>query len=396
MVANPGALYGRPWSEREYVLVLDAYLSSRGQPRHENSQFVQELAVLLGRTPASIYMRMENFASMDPSQSERRRGLAKIGPVGQDVFGHWIIRPDALESSAALFRREIEGDQGQMDLFRSARVPMPRAFGKYELLDPLGQGGFGSVYSCVHEETREFAAIKIIRVEQVQNPDLLHRFIREIRALKTVDSPFVVKLKEENLQQEKRFPAYVMELAECSLTEHIQRCSNDSQTLPILPFAEGLKILSAMATALEALHLGSPRIIHRDLNPNNILLLSDGRWVLADFGLAKFLDHVPVTTSFQTNTKQAGCGSAFYAAPEQYRDFKKTDLRTDVYALGVLLWELFSNIGPPIDRQDTGLPPAMNEVFLRATERDPDRRYASVREFMKAFALSVRTIHPSS
>jgi hypothetical protein len=365
--ARAGELYGRPWSEHEYILVLDVYFAAKGSPRHENSSFVQELAQLLGRTPASIYMRMENFASIDPEESEHRRGLVKIGPLCAKVFRDWDKKRDHLSSCAQVLRRDAESPRStQLGLFEPDPVALPRAFGKYELLDPIGQGGFGSVYSCMHVDTHQVGAIKIIHADKIHDHEILHRFVREIRALKEIDHPNIIRLHEENLGHEKaKWHA--------------------SATPPALHKDEARTIVKSVIAALHELHSHSPRIIHRDLNPNNVLLLPDGRWVLADFGLAKFLDTVQFTTSFETRTRQSGWGAGYYGAPEQYRDFKHTDERTDVYALGVLVWELFTSVGPPMDRQNTGLPPALHEAFLKATDRSPDSRFVSVREFSEAF-----------
>jgi serine/threonine protein kinase len=383
---QPSELYGRPWSEREYLLVLDAYFATTQQRRHVNTPIVLELAQLLGRTPASIHMRMENYASIDPDEFRHRKGLSKIGPLGAKIFGEWQSKRDHLASCAAAFRRDI-GEQRsmQMRLFEPPSVVIPKAFDKYELLDSIGHGGFGHVYSCIHVDTGHVGAIKIIHAEKVYDAESLHRFTREIRTLKAIDHPNVIRLREDNLDSEKKFPAFVMELAECNLTDHIEKTAASARTPPFLPLAEAVGLLRSMVAALGALHGHSPRIIHRDLNPNNILRMPDGRWVLADFGLAKFLDTASGSTSFNTRTQHGGWGAGYYAAPEQYRDFKRTNERTDIYALGILLWELFSNGGPPPDRQNTGLPSILEVVYLKATDRMPESRYSSINEFSDAF-----------
>lgn len=383
---RPGELYGRPWSEREYILVLDLYYAIKGKSRHENSTFIQELAQLLGRTPASVYMRLENFASIDPQVAERRRGLAKAGPMCAKVYGDWEGRRDHLRSCAEVLRREAEmPPSSQLRLFDPDPVELPRAFGKFELLDPIGQGGFCSVYSCINVSNEQVGALKIIHVDKVHNGEILHRFVREIRALKAVDNAHVIRLHEDNLADEKQFPAFVMDFADANLTDFVNARWSETADRPVLDRSEAKQIVMSMVAALHALHSHSPRLIHRDLNPNNVLLLPDGRWVLADFGLAKFLDTVAFSTTFETRTRQGGWGTGYYAAPEQYRDFKRTDERTDVYALGVLLWELFTAVGPPMERHNPGLPDALRPVFLRATDRDPDARFDSVEAFAAAF-----------
>jgi serine/threonine protein kinase len=380
-------LYGRPWSEREYILALDAYLSKKDEPRHENSPFIKELARLTGRTPASICMRMENFASIDPAEASHRRGLRKISVVCKRVYDHWKDKPGHLQSCADVLRREAEEKRSPtLGLFESDPVALPRAFGKYELLDPIGRGSFGAVYSCLNVETNALGAIKVLSVDGLHDDEARHRFLREMRALRYVEHPNVIRLHDDNLDSEDKLPAFVMELAESSLTEY---ANDGARGRPLFTTEEGTAIVRSMIAAVKALHEHKPRIIHRDLNPNNILRLPDGRWVLADFGLAKFLGTGRVTTTFATRT-QAGLGTIYYAAPEQYQDFKRTDARVDVYALGMLLWELFNTVGPPPDRHTSGLTGKLLEVFLRATERNPDVRYPDVGEFAEAFEAAIR------
>ena len=199
-------LYGRPWTEREYIIVLDGYFDTKGRPRHVNTEEIQELARLLGRTPASVYMRMENFASVDPDARMERRGLPKIGPVGQRIFQAWVGKRDHLRSCAQVLIRDVEASRtSSMSLFEPDPVVLPKAFGKYELLDLLGQGGFGSVYSCLNAETQQVGALKIIQVEKARDHESVHRFLREIRALRFVKHQNVIRLHEDNLETERAF-----------------------------------------------------------------------------------------------------------------------------------------------------------------------------------------------
>lgn len=344
---------------------------------------VLELAALLGRTPASINMRMENFASVDPAQITRRRGLLNAGPVCERIFHDWEPRQDHLRSCADVLRREASGKMNkQMGFFDAEPVALPRAFDRYELLDLIGQGGFGRVYSCVHVDTETIYAIKIVDTERISNRDLTQRFLREIRMLRAVEHPHVIRLHEDNLNDVGDFPGFVMERAETSLTNYLYGRQGACSERPILCAEESAKIFFSVASAVEALHTHSPRIIHRDINPNNVLRLLDGRWVLADFSLAKFLDTAPYTNSFETRTVQAGMGTPNYFPPEQYANFRNTDERTDVYALGMLLWELFNTVGPPLERSDPGLTPELQFAFLRATDRKPEKRFETVSDFV--------------
>lgn len=382
-------LYGKPWSEREYVIALHFYYEHRESPRHENAAHIQELAKLLGRTPASIVMRMENFGSIDPDANRARKGLAHIAPMCRKVLLEWKDRRPHLRACAELLIREVSAAHS-LNLFEPDPVKLPKAFDRYELLDRIGDGGFGSVFSCVDVESGREYAIKIIRADNRFDPETLHRFSREMRILSSVMHPNVIRLHERNLDTERTFPAFVMDLAQCSLTDFLQEGSHGrTGQRPCLGTDQAAAIFESVAAGIEALH--AAKVIHRDVNPNNVLLLPSGAWVLADFGLAKFLQTAPAASSFVTKT-HVGWGTAYYAAPEQYRDFKRTDERTDIYALGMLLWELLSAAWPPPDVHNPGTPGSLGQVFCKAVQREPQDRYQSVAELVEDFRSALRDV----
>jgi serine/threonine protein kinase len=382
-LSKAGELYGRPWSEPEYLLALDLYLNYPDS-RSGSSEQIQMLASRMGRTPAAVYMRMENFASLDPERSHSRRGLGNISPLCRRIFDDWYEKRDHLRSVAEVLSREADRAWSSRTLFDPDPVAVPKAFGKYELLDNIGQGTFGSVFSCVNIESGRFGAIKIIHADRIHDRESLHRFLREIRALKSVSHPHIIEMHEDNLETERSFPAFVMDLADINLTDYANGMFARRGIRPILEVGDAISVLRSMLAAVQALHSRSPKIAHRDLNPNNILKLSDGRWVLADFGLAKFVGATGVMTGFATKT-QPGWGTTYYAAPEQYRDFKRTDEKADIYSLGVLLWELFTSVWPPFERNNLGLESDLRDICIRATERTPTSRFVSVDEFRRAF-----------
>lgn len=379
-MATAGELYGRPWSEREFIIVLHYYFEHRNEPRHAGCRYVEELSEVLGRTSGAILMRMENYASIDPDLRGARVGLININALGRRVFNEWCMKTDALRDCARAFIRDSKATN-LPTLFDPHPVRVPKAFGKYELVDKIGEGAAGIVFSCINTNDNCPFAIKIIRTEGIYDPNVFHRFLREIHALKAVSHPNVINLYEDNLESERNFPAFVMDLAAHSLTGYAEEIYRGQDTLlrPVVPCQEAMCIIRSVLDAAEALHSNSPRLIHRDINPNNVLQLPDGRWALADFGLAKFLSTAPVSTSFRTTTER-GWGTTWYAAPEQYNNFSTTDERSDIYSVGMLMWELFSSCGPPPSERDSGLDDAMEAVFRKATARDPSQRYATIRE----------------
>jgi hypothetical protein len=394
-MTTPEHLYGRPWSEPEFLIVLHYYLKHHDEPKHAGTPFVNDLSRILGRTVSSILMRMENYASIDPAVQEARKGLIHINDLGRRLFEKWRASPDALGMTAGVLIRQAE-QRDVPDLFNPSPIEIPRAFGRYELVDQLGEGTSGVVFSCIDTESWNAFAIKIIHSHIVQDAEIFHRFLREIHALKAVSHRNVIALHQDNLNSERNYPAFIMDLATHSLTSYLEeaRHGQSERRRPILHFTESEAIIHSAMDAVEALHQNHPKLIHRDINPNNLLRLPDGRWVLADFGLAKFLTTAPVSTSFQTTTHR-GWGTMWFTAPEQYDDFMNTTERTDVYSLGMLIWELFTTTGPPPG--DLGLPEELAELYRKATARDPNQRHGTVdelrREFIKAFkAISQTTL----
>jgi len=389
-MTTPEHLYGRPWSEAEFLVVLNAYFKHYDEPKHEGTVFVNDLSRILGRTVGSILMRMENYASIDPTTQENRVGLVHINDFGRRIFEKWSKQADALALTADVLVRQFE-QQDVPDLFNPSPIKIPKAFGKYELLDQLGEGTSGLVFSCFHTETGGAFAIKIIHSHIVHDAEIFHRFLREIHALKAVTHQNVIALHQDNLDTERNFPAFIMDLATHSLTGYLEdvRHNQSERKRPILNFAESETIIYAAMDAVEALHQNKPKLIHRDINPNNLLRLPDGRWVLADFGLAKFLSTAPVSTSFKTTTHR-GWGTMWYTAPEQYDDFMNSTEQTDVFSLGVLIWELFSTTAPPPSDRDLGLPEKLKRLYLRATDRDPKERHRSINELRAEFARALR------
>jgi serine/threonine protein kinase len=385
-MSNP--LYGQPWSEREYLVALHYYFLHRSSPIDRESDFVVEVATLLGRTPSAVAMRMENFANLDREAKRLHKGLSNGGPMCRRIFLNWKDRPDHLKSCAEVWIREL-AEPEPLSLFETEPVKLPRGFQHYELFDQLGEGGFATVFSCIHKETNEWCALKILKTLQRFDPEVLHRFKREMRVLRSVQHENVIKLLEDNLS-ETIFPVFVMELAQCSLTAYMDELKEQPGSVrPYIPTPQAAQIFRSMATALDTLHHQEPRkIIHRDLNPNNILLLPDGRWVLADFGLAKFLPSAAIASSFATYTGR-GYGTQYYAAPEQYSNFRHTDERTDIYALGMLLWDLFTTGSGYPEKLRPMLPKPIKAIFCRAVADDHTARYESARAMLNEFNETV-------
>ena len=219
--------------------------------------------------------------------------------------------------------------------------------GPYEIVAPLGAGGMGEVYRARDTKLNRDVALKILPDAFASDPDRLARFTREAQTLAALNHPNIAAIY--GIEESKDVHALVMELVEGEdLTARIARGP--------MPLDEALPIGRQMAEALEAAH--GQGIIHRDLKPANIKVRGDGAVKVLDFGLAKAMDPLssspaaaalansPTITNAAAMTA-AGIilGTAAYMSPEQARG-KVVDKRTDIWALGCVLYEMLTGLRP--------------------------------------------------
>jgi serine/threonine protein kinase len=389
---EPKYVYGTKWSEKEYIIVLDAYYKYKGEPTHADSPFVQRLSKVMGRTVHSITYRLQNYASIDPEeQNPRRKGKEHITVFGRRMFIKWSENKDTLRATAEAFMRQEE-EALTPNLFNPNPQRIPITFhNSYELLDQIGQGGFGIVLSCLNINDGFVYALKIIDTSRISNTDCLKRFSREIKALKAINHPNVIHIYEDNLEKESSFPGFVMDLAECDLTKYMAekaKRNNNNNARPVLAKTEASTIFLSILDAIEAMHEAKIPVLHRDLNPNNILRMFDKTWTLADFSLAKFIPPEPVSVSYATRSN-VSMGTPPYMAPEIYGSLKNASFQSDIWSLGWLMWELFSSEGPFPREKPSGLPENMESAFLKAVQHKPNDRFKSVREMRHAFVSCI-------
>ena len=373
-------IYGNKWSEKEYLIVLHYYFKHKGEPQHADTPFIFELSRILGRTPHSILYRLQNFASIDPEEKNpRRKGKAHITNFGKRTFEVWSRKRKTLKDTAEAFLRD-EKSKMEPNLFNPNPVQIPVTFRDFELLDEVGRGGFGVVLSCINTRDSETYALKIIDISQLHNRECIARFAREIKALKSMSHPGIIRIHEDNLDNEKDYPGFVMDLAQYNLPDYLKEKAEKSGRQvhrPVMDYHEAMKLFTSVLGAVAALHQADIPILHRDINPNNILRLFNDEWVLADFSLAKFLPTTQLSTSFTTETHM-GMGTAHYTAPEQYTSLKKADVRSDIFSLGWLLWDLFSSEGPYPRSDPSGLPIHLEKVFHKSIHYEPENRYQNI------------------
>ncbi len=279
--------------------------------------------------------------------------------------------------------------------------------GKWKLTKPLGEGGMGAVFAAEGVNGEGRRAIKILHPEYVNEPAILQRFFAEAYAAQQLQHPNVARVYE-HAQAEDGSPYLVMELLEgIALSEYVQPGS------PI-PVAQAAPIVYGVLQALMAAHNQS--IVHRDLKPDNIFLVQDaaGRYTVKvlDFGIAKVMDEAGGMGS-KTRTGMM-LGTPGYMSPEQIKNAKAVDPRSDLWSVGIMFYEMVTGaeaFDAPTDFAKltavlTQDPKPVSQVaanlvgwqdfFNRATARDPDRRFGSADDMARVLLATARALAGSA
>lgn len=222
--------------------------------------------------------------------------------------------------------------------------PSPTHVGPYRLLHLLGSGGMGQVFAAVHETMGQQVALKLLSPTAAEDPQLVTRFLQEAAALAQLDLPGVVRIFHCDRLGNTAFLA-MEHLQGLSLREWMRRQSSPP------PLAAALAICRQIAEVMVDVHARG--IVHRDLKPENVFLCPDEavapgyRVKLLDFGIAKLPPRVDGALTTQVHTQESAfIGTYLYMAPEQFRNASSVNGGADVYALGVLLFELIAGRTP--------------------------------------------------
>ncbi|HLZ62710.1 MAG TPA: serine/threonine-protein kinase [Ktedonosporobacter sp.] len=268
--------------------------------------------------------------------------------------------------------------------------------GHYRLVRFLGEGGFAMVYLGQHRYLGTQAAIKVLSTRLAQED--VKQFSNEARFIAHLKHPHIIRVLDFGLD-DGAAPFLVMEYAVGGTLR--QRHPRGSR----LPLSLVVSYVSQIADALQYAH--SHKLIHRDIKPENMLVGEQQEVLLSDFGIAL------VSQSSRMESVQEIAGTASYMAPEQFNGRPK--LASDQYALAVVVYEWLSGVRPfqgsfaevasqhffktpsSLCAQLPGLPPAVEQVVFRALAKDPEKRFASVREFAQALeAASLPVTSPSN
>ena len=261
------------------------------------------------------------------------------------------------------------------------RLAPGQTVGRYDVVDVLGQGGMSESYRARDRETGQDVVLKIPFANMIGDPATYGRYQRETEIGRRLVHPHIQRLIDTG-QLDGVAPYIVMEYVEGDLLR------NYLQEHAPLPIEEAVGLASQLADALETCH--GEGIVHRDLKPENVLITPEHQLKLLDFGIALLQGARRLTWSRLTNS----VGTPDYMAPEQVRG-ERGDARTDIYALGVMLYEMLAGRVPydgdnplAIMSQHVNseaprlrnVPPALAGIVARAIRREAAQRYRSMAE----------------
>lgn len=259
--------------------------------------------------------------------------------------------------------------------------------GRYRIEKLLGAGGMANVYKATDMKENRPVAVKVLRAEFMNNADLVRRFKNESKAISVLDHPNIVKVYDINITEKLSY--IVMEYVEGITLKDYMNYRKQPLTVK-----ETMHFVRQTLLALQ--HAHEKGIVHRDVKPQNIMLLQNGSIKVMDFGIARFS-----RSENQTVTDKA-IGSVHYISPEQAKG-ERTDARTDIYSVGVMLYEMLSGRLPfdgdgavsiaimqisekpkPLAEIAPQTPAGLRQITEKAMEKDPDKRYQSAQEMLAA------------
>jgi predicted Ser/Thr protein kinase len=244
-------------------------------------------------------------------------------------------------------------------------------FAQLEILELLGQGGMGAVYKARQRGLDRVVALKILPPMESRGEAFAERFSREARSLARLNHPSIVTVHD--FGQAGPYYYLVMEFVDGATLRQLIR---DRHLRP----TEALGIVPQICEALQYAH--DEGVVHRDIKPENILLDRKGRVKIADFGLAKLLGQTAADWPMVSDAQVMG--TPHYMAPEQFEKPLEVDHRADIYALGVVFYEMLTGEVPmgrfAAPSEKVQIDVRLDDVVLRSLEREPARRYQRVSE----------------
>lgn len=257
---------------------------------------------------------------------------------------------------------------------------------RYRLEKIIGVGGMAVVFKAVDVEMNRHVAVKLLKEDVAADEASVQRFINESKAVAMLSHPNIVNIYDVSMREQLKY--IVMEYIEGTTLKNYM---NDKKQLP---FREVLDYTGQILSALQ--HAHEKGIVHRDIKPQNIMLLKDGTIKVTDFGIAKLPNAETVTMS------DKAIGTVFYISPEQASG-KQIDNRSDLYSLGIMMYEMLGGQLPfnadnqvtvammqitataaPLSSLNASVPKGLEQVVAVAMEKEPGARYQNAAEMLRA------------
>ncbi|MFT7580291.1 MAG: serine phosphatase RsbU (regulator of sigma subunit) [Myxococcota bacterium] len=241
----------------------------------------------------------------------------------------------------------------------------PVRFGKYKVVSVLGKGGMGVVYKARAVGGKD-VAIKVMSEKHMTKPQLVKRFMREFKICQMLDHPNIARAISAGRLDRQIF--FVMEFVSGKSLEDIIEGGH-------VALGDSLDIVRQACLGLH--HAHSAGVVHRDIKPGNLIVREDGTVSVIDFGIAG-------AETAEKGVTDAGCvmGTPYYMSPEQGKDLAQTDQRTDVYAVGICLYEMISGRTPSGLLSPDAVPEGLGRIIGKATSYDRERRYESMEDLV--------------
>lgn len=256
--------------------------------------------------------------------------------------------------------------------------------GRYDIIEEVGKGGMANVYKAQDHFLNRFVAIKVLKEELSDDKEFVHRFNTEAQAAARISNPHVVSIYDVGFENGLYY--IVMEYIEgITLKEYIEKKHN-------LSWREAAEFAAQICEGLDAAHKQS--VIHRDIKPQNIIMTADNVLKVTDFGIARATSQATTTNSSST------IGTVHYLSPEQARG-GYTNEKTDIYSLGVVLYEMLTGRLPFNDSTavaiaikhiqekpilprilNSDIPESMEYIVMKAMNKEQNLRYASAEDFL--------------
>lgn len=285
------------------------------------------------------------------------------------------------------FEKTLASVRGHLDRRQATTPDKTGQFGHYRVEALIGRGGMSQVYRCVDTRLDRQVALKVLTNEVARDPELLERFSQEAKAVARLQHPGVVGIYEIGTE-----PSHYIAMELISGQDLEEVLQQRKKFTPVEARGTVYQLLEALAAVHEC------HIVHRDLKPSNVMLETNGRVRIMDFGLAKLLD-----TTLHLTQKGDVWGTPYYLAPEQLDPkFGPVGERADLFAVGTILYRMLTGVNPvkaasnnlaaiayeiihgtpePPSSLDPNVPTALSALCLRALEKQQEKRFPSARDF---------------